>query len=144
MTKVLLVLMVGLLFEAVGVVYLSKGLKQVGEVRAVSLAEITRVVKSGVANPRIRAGVFFEALFFACLLMLMARSDVSFIWPLTALGYLLTTLAAKFILAEDVSGLRWSGVLLIVVGAALVSWSEQAKPKPPAAAVSAATPTDPQ
>jgi uncharacterized membrane protein len=144
MTKVLLLLMVGLLFEAVGVVYLSKGLKEVGEVRKVNVAEIARVVKDGVTNPRLLTGVFFEALFFVCLLILMARADVSLIWPLTALGYVLTTLAAKWVLREEVSTSRWAGVALIVLGAALVSWSEKEKPKPPTAPTTAESPAVPR
>jgi drug/metabolite transporter (DMT)-like permease len=49
------------------------------------------------------------------------------IWPLTSLGFVLTTLAAKYIRHENVSALRWSGVVLIVIGASLVGWSEKAK-----------------
>jgi drug/metabolite transporter (DMT)-like permease len=55
---------------------------------------------------------------------------VSLIWPLTALGFVLTALAAKFILREEVSWLRWSGVILIVIGATLVSYSEKTKTRP--------------
>lgn len=143
MTRLLLILTVGLLFEAVGVVYLSRGLKQVGDLRTVSIAEVTRVVKEGVTNRHLLTGVLFEALFFGCLLVLMSKADVSFIWPLTALGYLLTTLAAKLILREEVSLLRWSGVLLIVLGAALVTWSEKVKARPPTTSVTAARPAAP-
>jgi drug/metabolite transporter (DMT)-like permease len=46
---------------------------------------------------------------------------------LTALGFVFTTLAAKIISHEDVSGLRWTGVILIVIGALLVGWSEKQK-----------------
>ena len=140
MTKLLLILLIGLVFEAVGVVFLNRGLKQVGEVQKVNSAEIIRVVKSGVANPNILLGVLFEAIFFACLLVLMSKGDVSFIWPLTALGFVLTTLAAKFVLHEEVSWVRWAGVFLIMVGAALITWSEKAKAKPVDALVNAATP----
>jgi drug/metabolite transporter (DMT)-like permease len=38
----------------------------------------------------------------------------------------ITTLAARFYLHETVSGARWAGVVLIVMGAGLVSWSQQA------------------
>jgi len=31
---------------------------------------------------------------------------------------------------EEVSALRWTGVLIIVIGAGLVAWSEQIKTKP--------------
>ena len=131
MAKLLLILLIGLVFEAAGVVFLKKGITQVGEVKKVTAAEIVRVVKAGATNPSVLLGVFFEALFFACLLVLMAESDISFLWPLTALSFVLTTLAALIFLGERVSSVRWAGVAFIVVGAALISYSEHAKPKPP-------------
>lgn len=140
MAKLLMILLIGLVFEAVGVVFLNQGLKQVGEVQKVTFTEISRVIKRGAANPNILLGVLFEAIFFACLLVLMTKGDVSFIWPLTALGFVLTTLAAKFVLHEEVSWVRWTGVLLIMVGAALITWSEKAKDKPVRALVNADAP----
>jgi|SRR5580698_9854086 uncharacterized membrane protein len=125
MTKLIVVLLIGLCFEAVGVVYLNQGLKRVGEVQKISIGEVLRVVKSGATNPQILIGVLFEAIFFGTLLYLMSQGTVSFIWPLTSLGFVLTTIAAKFYLHEDVSLLRWSGVLLIVLGAGLITYSEK-------------------
>ena len=132
MAKLLLILLIGLVFEAAGVVFLKKGITQIGEVKAVSAAEIVRVVKAGVTSPSVLLGVFFEALFFACLLVLMGESDISFLWPLTALSFVMTTLAALVFLGEKVSSVRWAGVVFIMIGAALISYSEHAKPKPPA------------
>jgi drug/metabolite transporter (DMT)-like permease len=97
----------------------------------VTAAELFRVVKAGVTNPQIILGVFFEALFFACLLVLMSRSDISFLWPLTALSFVFATLAAMVFLQERVSTIRWAGVILIMLGAALISYSEHSKPRPP-------------
>ena len=130
MAKLLLILLIGLVFEAAGVVFLKKGITQVGEVRQVCVAEIIRVVKAGVTNPSILLGVLFEALFFACLLVLLAESDISFLWPLTALSFVMTTFAALIFLGEKVSSVRWAGVVFIVIGAALISYSEHSKPKP--------------
>ena len=127
MTKILVILIAGLVCEAIGVVFLSKGLKQVGEVKQVSAAEIWLVVKAGVTNANILLGVALEAVFFVALLVLLSRSDVSFIWPLTAMGFVLTTLAAKFFLQEHIPPLRWLGVLLIMLGAGLITFSEKAK-----------------
>ena len=131
MAKLLAILLTGLVFEAIGVVYLSKGLKQIGEVQQVNAPEILRVIKAGATNPSLLLGVFFEALFFATLLILMSRSDISFVWPLTSLGFVLTTLAARFILHEQVVPLRWMGVCCIVLGAGLITWTEQQKAPPP-------------
>jgi drug/metabolite transporter (DMT)-like permease len=129
MTKLVLILLIGLILEAVGVVFLSKGLKQIGEATHINVPEVTRLIVRGATNVNILTGVAFEAAFFGTLLYLMSRGDVSFVWPLTSLGFVLTTLAAKFILHEHVSALRWGGVLLIVAGAALITYSEKIEPK---------------
>jgi drug/metabolite transporter (DMT)-like permease len=141
MAKLLLILFIGLVFESTGVVLLKQGMTQVGDVKSITAAEIVRVVKAGITNTRILLGVFFEALFFVCLLILMARSDISFLWPLTALSFVFATLAAMMFLHEQVSPVRWAGVVFIMIGAALISYSEHSKtttkgPSPPPASFS--------
>ena len=129
MLKLLLILLIGLVFESTGVVLLKKGMSRIGEVKAVSVSETIRVVKAGATSPQILLGIFFEALFFACLLLLMARSDISFLWPLTGLSFVFATFAAIWFLDERVSAVRWIGVILIMIGAALISYSQQVKEK---------------
>ncbi len=133
MAKLLLILFIGLVFESTGVVLLKKGITQTGEVRAFNAGEIARVVKAGLTNSQVLLGVFFEALFFICLLILMARSDISFLWPLTGLSFVFATLAAVWFLHEHVSTIRWAGVVLIMLGAALISYSEHSEEKAPTA-----------
>lgn len=127
MTKFFMFLLAALLFEAVGVVFLSSGLKQIGEMKSVSASEIGRLITRGATNRNILTGVLFEAIFFGALLFLLSRRDVSLVWPLTSLGFAITALAAKVFLKEEVSALRWAGVLLIVCGAGLITWSEKQK-----------------
>lgn len=135
MTKILVILILALCVEALGVVFLSRGLKQLGEPPEKTPREIARLIVRGVRNPNVLVGVALEAVFFGALLYLLSQRDVSLVWPLTALGFVITALAAKFILKEEVSALRWAGVALIVLGAALVSYSARTKPRsapPPA------------
>jgi drug/metabolite transporter (DMT)-like permease len=130
MAKLLSILLIGLVFESAGVVLLKKGMGQIGDLQTFSAANLARVVKSGAANVCILSGVLFEALFFACLLLLMSKTDISFLWPLTGLSFVFATFAAIWFLGEQVSPVRWAGVILIMIGAALISYSEQAKTKP--------------
>lgn len=130
MTKVVAILLLGLVLEAVGVVFLSQGLHEIGEVKTVSVSEISRLVARGAFNRNLLLGVFLEACFFGILLYLLSQRDVSLIWPLTSLGFVITALAARVVRHEEVSALRWTGVAIIVIGAALVAWSEQSKTKP--------------
>jgi drug/metabolite transporter (DMT)-like permease len=125
MTKLLTVLFIGLLFEAAGVVYLNKGLKQVGEVQKISAGEIARIVKRGAANGNILLGVFFEAIFFVTLLYMMSLGSVNFVWLLSLLGFVLKPISCKFFFDEQISLLSWGGVLLIMLGAGLITYSEK-------------------
>jgi drug/metabolite transporter (DMT)-like permease len=130
MTKLIVILLIGLVLEAVGVVFISQGLHEIGEVKTISCGEIGRIILRGMVNRNILLGTLLETCFFGVLLYLLSVRDVSLIWPLTALGFVLTALAARMVRHEEVSALRWTGVVVIVIGAALVAWSEQAKTKP--------------
>src|ERR1700756_158121 len=126
MLKFLIILLIGLTFESIGVVMLKKGMGQIGDVKKISVSEVARVVKAGATNGNILLGVFFEALFFVCLLILMSKSDISFLWPLTGLSFVFATFAAIVFLDEKVSPIRWAGVVLVVMGAILIGYSEKA------------------
>lgn len=127
MGRILVVLFFGLIVEAVGVVYLGKGLKEIGEPAQLSASEILRMIGRGLTNGNLVLGVALEAGYFGCILYMMSQADVSFVWPVTALGFVLTTFFAKVLLHEYVSPLRWAGVCLIVAGAALITYTESVK-----------------
>ena len=127
MLKIIVILLIALVFEAVGVIYLSAGLKQIGEVQQISAVEIGRIIGRGVTNRNILFGVFLETIFFGALLYLLSQRDASLIWPLTSLGFVVTVLAAKLVLKEEVSWVRWAGVACIVIGAGIITWSEKMK-----------------
>ena len=130
MVRLLIILLFGLACESTGVILLKKGMVHVGDIQGYNATEMLRVFKAGVTNPQILLGVAFEAVFFGCLLLLMAKSDISFLWPLTALSFVFATLAAMIFLGESVSWVRWLGVIFIMIGAAFISYSEHAKEKP--------------
>ena len=135
MTKLIAILLIGLVLEAVGVVFLSQGLHEIGEVKQISTSEIGRIIARGAVNRNILLGILFEAMFFGVLMYLLSQQDVSLVWPLTSLGFVITALAAWLIRHEQVSALRWTGIVVIVIGAALVAWSDKSKDKssaPPA------------
>jgi hypothetical protein len=62
-TKFILILLIALVFEAIGVVFLSGGLNQIGEPKTINATEIMLLIKRGATNKNILIGVFFEAIF---------------------------------------------------------------------------------
>jgi drug/metabolite transporter (DMT)-like permease len=147
MTKIILVLLVGLVFESVGVVLLKEGIDSLCKGKDVTLATVLPVVLKGITHPKIILGVFFEALFFVCLLYLMSKKDISFLWPLTSLSFVFATIAAVLYLKEKVDLSRWIGVALIMVGAGIITWNEkhneQTKTPQPSAAMENSPATKP-
>lgn len=135
MLKIFLILIAAALIESIGVAFLSGGLKEINRPAEITAARVLRVVRDGATNGKILLGIALEAVFFGVLLYLLSKKDVSFVWPLTSLGFIFTTLAAHFILDEKVSLARWAGVLLIALGAGLTGYTEAVKkPATPAAA----------
>lgn len=51
---------------------------------------------------------------------LLTWADLSFVAPVTALGYVLNVAAGAVVLGEIVDAKRWAGSLLVVAGSALV------------------------
>ena len=138
MAKILVILIVAAILENIGVVFIKGGLNQITLPSQINASEIVRVVQAGFTNHKIILGVALEAAFFGCFLYMLSQRDVSLIWPLTSIGFIVATLAAKFILDEKVSGVRWAGVMLIALGAFLTSYSKAVKNKqnpPPASPV---------
>ena len=136
MTKIILILVIAFSFEAFGVILLKRGLDQIGprytERKAAMPVwkNVLKLVGDWFTNKDVLLGLLLETIFFILLQYLLAQRDVSFVWPLTAVSFIMTTLAAKFFLGEQVSAVRWTGVVLIVIGAAFISFSEKAKGKP--------------
>jgi drug/metabolite transporter (DMT)-like permease len=126
MIKWLIILLIGLSFESAGVVMLKKGMTELGGLRVNNVRTAWSAARLGLTNLKIVMGVVCEAIFFGTLLLLMAHSDISFLWPMTGLSFVFATIAATIFLHEEVAAMRWAGVILIVFGAGLISYSEKA------------------
>ena len=74
-----------------------------------------------LCNPWFWTGVPLLAASFYSLLLLLSWEPISLVIPASALSYVVGTLGAKYILKEDVNGLRWAGVLLVCIGVAIVA-----------------------
>jgi drug/metabolite transporter (DMT)-like permease len=71
-------------------------------------------------NPWVAAGVGLLLLWMLSQMLLLSWADLSFVLPVTAIGYVLTAIAGRVFLGEQISPARWAGVLLIMAGVALV------------------------
>jgi drug/metabolite transporter (DMT)-like permease len=65
-------------------------------------------------------GVSLLILWMLSRMTLLSWADLSYVLPVTALGYVLTVFMGRVFLLEHVSWQRWAGALLIVGGVQLV------------------------
>jgi len=71
-------------------------------------------------DPFVGLGVLALILALLVRMALLSLADLSYVLPVTAIGYVLATFLGKTLLHEAVSGQRWLGTALIFAGAALV------------------------
>src|SRR5262249_1085910 len=90
-------------------------------------------------RPWVTMGVALLILWMLSRMALLSWADLSYVLPVTSIGYALVALVGKLLLNEQISGRRWSGILLIMAGVALVSagapQTAHARPAAPSAGV---------
>lgn len=74
-----------------------------------------------LANPWVLPGILLLILCLVSQLALLSWADLSFVAPVTSIGYVLTALAGKLLLHEPLSTPRWAAIFLIMAGVTLVS-----------------------
>ncbi len=114
-TRVFTILVV--LSNVLGNFSLSWGLRRVGSLLSVSpLAYI-----EALGNPWVALGVSLLILWLLSHMALLSWADLSYVLPVTSIGYVLAAVVGRVFLHEHISTARWAGILLIVTGVALVA-----------------------
>jgi drug/metabolite transporter (DMT)-like permease len=104
-------------FAAAGDTMLSHGMKQTGNI---SIHHLSGVIFA-VANPWVAFGILLLLAFFASYMNALSWADLTYVLPATSLGYVLLALVAKFALHEQISLMRWLGIVLISGGVGFVA-----------------------
>src|SRR6059058_5084614 len=71
-------------------------------------------------QPWVAAGVVLLILWQLSRMALLSWADLSYVLPVTSIGYVIVALIGKLLLNEAISPQRWAGILLIMAGVALV------------------------
>jgi drug/metabolite transporter (DMT)-like permease len=76
-------------------------------------------------EPLVALGIVLQIVWLLTRMSLLSVADLSFVLPVTASGYVISTLLGRFVLHEQVSASRWAGTILIAIGTALVASTSQ-------------------
>ncbi len=77
-------------------------------------------------NPWVAAGILLLTLWTLSRMALLSWADLSYVLPVTSIGYVLSALLAMAFLGEQIPLTRWAGILLIVAGTAIVGFTQPA------------------
>ncbi len=80
-----------------------------------------------IFTPWVMLGIALLIVWLLSRMTLMSWADLSYVLPVTALGYVGNALMGKFFLNEVVTPARWGGTLLIVAGTIMVGMGPHSK-----------------
>lgn len=93
------------------------------------------VYARAVFNPYVALGIGALVVGLLTRMALLSLADLSLVLPLTASGYILSTILGKLFLREEVSSYRWIGTILIFAGAIIVGFSARKQSAPDVSAL---------
>ena len=71
-------------------------------------------------QPWVSLGVVLLIVWTLSRMALLSWADLSYVVPVTSVGYVLVAIVGRVLLHEQISNRRWAGIALIMAGVALV------------------------
>jgi len=121
MLKTILLVLLQTVVMTAGDLLLAKGMKQVGDIATLDNPTLF-FMKMGLTarNGWVWVGIACLAISLLLWLAVLSRASLSLAVPMTAVAYVLNAFAAKYILMETVSPLRWTATGVIALGVLLL------------------------
>ena len=74
-------------------------------------------------HPTVLLGLVFYGVSLILWLLVLSKEKLSFVYPLVAFSYVVTVFLSKVVLKETVPPLRWTGLIVIIIGILIVAKS---------------------
>ncbi len=107
--------------SAIVQVTMKDGMGQVGERTTASQLFNLDTLFRMFTNPYVLTGILLYGIAVILWLGAMSTLNISFMYPLGSLAYIVTAMIAFIFLKEDITLLRWAGILLVVGGSFLIT-----------------------
>lgn len=118
MIDVVFLVFVCVILGSFGQVYMKMGLSKTGGIELKEL--LTKKVLYTMLERHVFIGITLYFISTLLWFVILSKAELSFVYPLIALGYIVTAFLAKHYFAESITPIRWFGILLIIFGASLI------------------------
>ena len=119
--KTFFLLLAVVFFNAVGNLSLAWGMRHVPETMALNPLGYLRAM----VHPYVTVGIVLLVCWLLARMTLLSWADLSFVLPLTGLGYIFAAVFGKVFLHESITVARWMGTILIFAGTIMVGSTDQ-------------------
>jgi drug/metabolite transporter (DMT)-like permease len=110
---------IGVVLAAGAQLVMKRGLLRVGAVQLGSGLH-TKLV-SIVTSPMVLVGLAMYAISSVFYLFALSREDLSFVYPILALNFLLIAILSRVVLHETISPLRLAGIVIVAIGVSFIA-----------------------
>jgi drug/metabolite transporter (DMT)-like permease len=126
MLKTLVVMILAITAGAVGDIFLTLGMRNLGDISTKGVREMISLVFTAMTSPKLILGTALQAVYFGLWLAVLSWEDLSVALPMQALNYVIVAFLSQWYLGESVTPMRWAGIVIICIGVALVTRSSVA------------------
>jgi drug/metabolite transporter (DMT)-like permease len=119
LTLVLICVLAG----AAGQILWKEGMSNLGRINGIGDLLQVKTVWDIFTNKYIILGIILYAMSVFLWLGAMSTLDVSFMYPLLSLGYIVTAILALVFIGENITLLRWAGIVVIIAGCFMITKS---------------------
>jgi drug/metabolite transporter (DMT)-like permease len=119
---VMALISVNILFNVIGQLFLKTGMNKLGNFK-LSLEALPPIFLKAFLSPYILLGLGCYVTGFLIWLIVLAKAEVSYAYPLISLGYVLTAIMGWWLLGENVTWLRLAGIMVTCFGVFMISQS---------------------
>jgi drug/metabolite transporter (DMT)-like permease len=117
------VMAVSVVFAVSGQLTLKRAMEDVGAIKFIDVKQPMKTFGRVVREPKVWLGLFLFGVSAAFYLIVLSRIPLSVAYPLGGLQYLMVVGISRWILHEQVPGLRWLGVAIVTLGIVLIGLS---------------------
>ena len=122
--KILFLIVLNDLVDTVAQLLMKKGLIQTG-ISSVNLGNIAEFAAKNASSAFLWLGIFVFALNFFVWIVILYKVDLSIAMPVGSFCYIFVPICALLFLHEDISPVRWAGIICIVLGIHFVAQSRK-------------------
>jgi len=118
---VLILVALCVILGAFGQILMKGGMSQVGSIGSAGQLFNLGTMFHMFTNPRVLSGLFLYGVSAIMWLGALSQLDVSFMYPMLSLGYVVAAILAFIFLKENITLLRGVGIVVVVIGCFLIS-----------------------